>query len=497
MAFHKTRYAIQILCIICLGLTSACSANQENPLDHALNERPNVIVILADDLGYGDIQAYSSKSKIPTPNLDALALSGVRFTDAHSPSSVCTPSRYGLLTGRYAWRTSLKKGVLQGNSPSLITKGRQTIASLFKKAGYTTGAIGKWHLGLGDAAETDFSKPFSSGPTTVGFDYFFGIPASLDMAPFVYIENDRVTEAPTAYIEEGVHRRDGGQGYWQAGAIAPSFKHGSVAQTIADRAVDFIRQNAASSADNPFFLYLPLTAPHKPWMPSEAALDKSGAGPYGDFVVDLDTHLGQIIAALKASGLYDDTLIVFTSDNGSRWEDFEIEQYEHLANGSLRGQKTEIWEGGHRVPLIVSWPARIEAGKTNDSLISLTDFFATFAELIHQSYGLDSGEDSISFLAALLQPSGKSDRSDLIMHSSQGVFAIRRQGWKFIEKAGSGGYLWEEDATATKQLYDLDHDVDESENLITERSQIASELQEALNSQRSKSRSAPMPETTK
>ena len=451
--------------------------------------RPNIIVILADDLGYGDPRVYNADSRVPTPSLDELARAGMRFTDAHAPSSICTPTRYGLLTGRYAWRTPLE-GVLRGYSPSLIESGRITIASMLRQRGYATAGIGKWHLGLGDEAETDYSKPFTSGPRTAGFDYYFGIPASLDMPPYVFIENDHVLDAPTEHIEAGATRTSGGDGRWLAGAIAPGFKHQEVLSTLTRKAVAYLEERATSEDAQPFFLYLPLSAPHKPWIPDDEFIGSSGAGYYGDFVAQVDASVSSVMDALRRNGLEENTLVVFTSDNGARWEQELIEQYSHRANGPLRGQKTEIWEGGHRVPFIASWPGRVPANSTTDALIGLTDLIATFADLTDFELTGDVAEDSMSFLDVLMGRENVRPRKDLIMHSSLDLLAIREGKWKLIEAAGSGGHGWIPDTGAPGQLYDLDSDPAEQENLFSEHPEIVARLQQLLNEQRDQPASA-------
>jgi arylsulfatase A len=359
---------------------------------------PNIVFILADDLGLGDLGCYNPKSKIATPNMDRIATEGMRFNDAHTPSAVCSPTRYGVLTGRYAWRSRLKNGVLWGYSRSLIEPGRETVASLLKKQGYATAAVGKWHLGLQqtdenvtapvpDASEilpedhphaVDYSRPLSPGPNSVGFDYFFGIPASLDMNPYVYVENDHVVEAATNEIARSAHRRQGGDGVWRAGKIAPSFKHIDVLPRITEKATEWLGQQ---SAEKPFFLYFPLSAPHTPWVPTEEFMKDSKVGYYGGFVAQVDWVVGQVLKTLDERGLAENTMIVLTSDNGSHWPVSDIEQWGHAANMHYRGQKADIWEAGHRVPFLVRWPGRIAKESTSDRTICLTDFMATAAEM--------------------------------------------------------------------------------------------------------------------
>jgi len=412
------------------------------PLSTAVAESvprpPNIVFVLADDLGYGDLHCYNRASKIPTPNLDRLAAQGMRFTDAHTPSSVCTPTRYGILTGRYCWRTSLKSGVLLGYSPALIEPKRLTVASLLKQRGYVAAGFGKWHLGLGDGAKTDFDKPLRPGPCSVGFDSYFGIPASLDMPPYVFIENEKVTEAPTGRIAESAMRRHGGGGFWRAGAIAPHFEHVDVLPAITERAAGFVRKQ---SADKPFFLYFALTAPHTPWMPREEFRDKSKAGYYGDFVAQVDTSIGYVLKALDEAKLSDNTLLIFTSDNGAHWLPEDIEKWGHRANDGLRGQKADIWDGGHRVPFLVRWPGHVQAGTTSKELICLTDFLATTAAVIGAKLPADAAEDSFSILPALRGDKlDRPIREAIVHHSGDGTFGIRQGPWKLAMARGSHGF---------------------------------------------------------
>ncbi len=303
-----------------LGMTATslalpgCSGASERLAGGQDRNNPNIIFIMADDMGYGDLGCYNKDSKIPTPNMDTLAAEGIRFTDAHSPSAVCTPTRYGVLTGRYCWRSRLKKGVLGGYSPALIEGGRMTVASLLKRHGYATACIGKWHLGLGNDKKTDFDKPLVPGPNAVGFDYFYGISASLDMPPYCYIENDRPVARPTLTVKEGKSTDDG---WWRAGAISPGFKHVEVLPKLTERAVEYIDAHAGKAPGQPFFVYFPLPAPHCPIAPADFVKGRSKAGGYGDFVVEVDWTVGQVVKALDRNGLADNTLIIVTSDNGS------------------------------------------------------------------------------------------------------------------------------------------------------------------------------------
>ncbi len=307
---------------------------------------PNIVVILADDMGYGDPGAWNPDSKVPTPHIDRLASEGMRFTDAHSPSAVCTPTRYGLLTGRYAWRTHLKQGVLVGYSPNLIDTTRLTLPGMLRQAGYATAGIGKWHLGLGDAERTDYAQPLRPGPASLGFDYYYGIPSSLDFEPYVWFENDRVEQLPVDSIEAS--RPCCKEEFYRGGGIAPDFRHVDVLPRTVEKSVEYVMQ----AGDKPFFLYVPFSAPHTPWLPTEPFQGSSAAGTYGDFAAQTDAGAGDILNALDEAGVAENTLVVFTSDNGAYWDQGDIEMFDHRANLNWRGMKADIHEGGHRVPFV-------------------------------------------------------------------------------------------------------------------------------------------------
>jgi len=464
--------------VIAAGLVVATVMGTAAPIAGA-DRPPNIVIILADDLGYGDLRSYNADSRIPTLHLDRLAAEGMRFTDAHSPSAVCTPTRYGLLTGRYAWRTRLQKGVLNGYSPLLIEPGRWTLASLVKQRGYATAAIGKWHLGLGAAEPADFTQRLEPGPQQVGFDYFFGIPASLDMPPYVFVENQAATVPPTGTTAASEMRRKGGNGYWRAGAIAPGFTHEGVLPALTEKAVSFI---AKQTPARPFLLYLPLTAPHTPWMPTAEFRGKSGAGYYGDFVVQVDAAVGRVLGALDRAGVGANTLVIVTSDNGARWLPTDIEKWGHRANGGLRGQKADIWEGGHRVPFIARWPDTIRAGSTRTDLVCLTDLFATVAAIAGVPLPDDAAEDSFSLLPALMGGTLQAPIRDAVVHhSSDGTFAIRQGPWKLALALGSHGFsepknIVPQPGEAQGQLYNLEEDPREEHNLWLEKPETVARL---------------------
>jgi arylsulfatase A-like enzyme len=448
---------------------------------------PNIVVILCDDLGYGDVGVYNPETKIPTPHMDRLASRGMRFTDAHSPSSVCTPTRYGLLTGRYAWRTSLKNGVLNGYSPALIDRDRETIASVLKKKGYRTGGFGKWHLGLGRAEKVDYAKQFDPSPNDYGFDEYFGIPASLDMPPYVFIENRRVLEQPTASIADNGEVKRGP--FWRGGPRAPSFVMEEVLPAITDRACRFIR-----AARAPYFAYIPLPAPHTPWVPAKRFEKKSPAGLYGDFVQQVDFSIGEILRAVEANGS-SNTLVVLTSDNGAPWEERDArEAAGHRANGKWRGQKADIQEAGHRIPFIAAWPGEIRPDSISDETICLTDLFATVCDIQSVRMTEGMGEDSYSLLPVLRQRQSGRLREATVHHSAIGLFSIRQGDWKLVVGRGSGGFTNPQTMEVAPgefagELYNLREDPHEDRNLYGARPEVVARLTNLLDKYKKEGRS--------
>ena len=444
------------------------------------SEHPNIIVILADDMGYGDPGAYNSESKIPTVHMDRLANEGMRFTNAHSPSAVCTPTRYALLTGRYAWRLpGLASGVTNGYSPLIVDSTETTVADVLRAAGYHTAAIGKWHLGLGTEQPVNYANPLTPGPRALGFDYFYGIPASLDMAPYVWVENESVTAQPTLHAENPIGCCTGA--FWRSGAIAPDFDHTAVQPDITTRSVEYIRSHARSG--EPFFLYVPLAAPHTPWLPTEEYWASSEAGEYGDFTVQVDATLGAIMDVLDATNQAGNTILIMTSDNGAYWPESFIDRFDHRANHRWRGMKADIHEGGHRIPFIVRWPDRVSAGAITDQLTVHTDLFATFAELVDAT---DRTSDSFSFLSVLTGRTPQDLRQEAVHQSVHGMLALRRGPWKLIDGKGSGGFT-QVDTLATdppRQLYNLSTDPVEQVNLYESHPDTAASLLAALDSLR-------------
>ncbi len=453
--------------------------------------KPNILIILADDLGVGDVGAYSPGCIVKTPHMDRLARQGMRFTDAHSPSSVCTPTRYGLLTGQYCWRTRLKNGVLGGESPNLIEPGRPTIASVLKGAGYRTGGFGKWHLGLGTAEKTDYTREFRPAPAEHGFDEYFGIPASLDMPPYVYFDGRRAVEPPTATIADNGESKRGP--FWRGGARSPGFVMEEVIPKITARAVNFLRQPG-----RPFFGYVPFPAPHTPWVPSKEFQGRSRAKLYGDFIEQLDDSIGQLLRVLDETGQAENTLVIATSDNGSPWEKRDMEEHGgHWANLNWRGQKADAYEGGHRVPFMVRWPGRVKANTVSDAGVCLTDLFATACGAAGVAVPKNAAEDSFAIQPALAGKRGETAvRPHLIHHAANGMFAIREGGWKLIEGLGSGGFTQPVKVTPkpggpTGQLFHLAKDPYEREDVYTKHPEQVQRLTALLNAARQAERTRP------
>jgi len=458
--------------------------------------KPNIIFILADDMGYGDVSAFNENSKIKTPFIDKLASEGVMFTDAHTSSAVCTPTRYGILTGRYNWRSTLKQGVLGGFSKALIPQDRTTIAGFLQHNGYKTAYVGKWHLGwdwailpedekgidnLNAKINVDFSKPVENGPKTHGFDYSFGFCGSLDMAPYVWVENDMPTSVPTKFTED-----KGSQSWWRKGLTSDDFSHEQVLPNITKKTVKFINENANS--DQPFFIYMPLPAPHTPILPTKEFQGKSGLdNPYGDFVIMVDWVVGEIKRTLEKQGIAENTVLIFTSDNGcSPQADYaQLETKGHNPSYIFRGHKADIYEGGHHVPYIVSWPAKVKPGKT-DQLLCTTDLFGTVAEIIGVDYADNVAEDSYSFLPALNLKSKSEVRKSIVHHSINGSFAYRKGDWKAIFCPGSGGWSAPRpnsegiEKLSKVQLYNLAEDIGEENNLQEKQVSIVEKYRKEL-----------------
>ena len=471
--------------LLSLGSMAVLSGCAQQPQEQ---KKPNIVFIFADDMGYGDVSAFNENSKIQTTNIDRIANEGVAFTDAHSSSSVSTPSRYSLLTGRYNWRSDLKSGVLMGYNKALIAPDRRTIASVLRDQGYQTACIGKWHLGWdwnnieAGKDSVDFSKPITNGPTTRGFDYFYGIIASLDMAPYVYVENDMPTALPD---RETVND---GMKYWRKGPTASDFDHEQTLPNFINRAVDYIHDK--SKDDKPFYLYLPLPAPHTPILPIKEYQGKSGLNPYGDFVLMVDDMVGKVMNALKEAGVDDNTILVFSTDNGcSPQAKFdELQEKGHYPSYIYRGHKADLFDGGHRIPCAVRWPAKIKPHTVNQT-VCLTDFFATFATIADYQLKDSEGEDSYNILPLLLnEKEGDVIREATVHHSINGDFTIRKGEWKLLLSPSSGGWSFPKPGTDDEvietlpliQLYNMKTDPAEKNNVYAEHPEVVKELKDLM-----------------
>jgi arylsulfatase A len=522
--------------VIGLGAASSvlpgCASLASHSVSKEVSGKPNIVFIMADDMGYGDVGCNGS-TKIPTPNIDRLASLGIRFTDAHTPSAVCTPTRYGVLTGRYCWRTRLKSSVATHWEKPLIEPERMTLASMLKSQGYATGCFGKWHLGLGWQPKTpgdnlggwggngdkiDFTQPFTGGPLELGFDQFFGIGSSNNMFPYCFLEKDRTVGIPSLpkdphYDTEGAR-----------GLMTPGFKSEEIGPRIAEKAVEFIESHHRENPKQPFFLYLPASAPHRPCVPPAFAKGKSQAGNRGDMVYEFDWTVGQVMKTLDQLGLTDNTLIIVTSDNGAHAGDLErfarpgvynadeklqvVNEkgrgptwitYGHLSNGEYLGYKSQIWDGGHRVPFIAKWPGHIRPATTSDELICLTDILATCASVVGERLPEEAGEDSYNILPALLGKKRSGPiREAIVHHSSGGKFSIRQGDWKLVLCKGHGGWYnykkewltpWGQETEG--QLYNMKEDRSESVNLYEKHPEVVERLTKLLEKYQSEPRSAP------
>ncbi len=460
---------------------------------------PNIVYILTDDMGYGDVSALNEHAAWKTPNMDRLASEGMVFTDAHSESAVCTPTRYGILTGRYSWRTRLKSGVLWGRSGPLIEKERMTVASLLKGHGYETACIGKWHLGLGwplvpgTKDSIDFTSPLTDTPIDHGFDHSYIIPASLDIPPYVYIEDDHVTAIPVEYTESKVK-----YGWWRRGLTAPDFVHEQVLPHLTRQSTGFIEKHVKDHPDEPFFLYFAMPAPHTPILPIPEFQGKSHTNPYGDYVLEVDAMIGMVMQAVQEAGIEDNTIFIVTSDNGcSPQADYaELAKFGHNPSYIFRGTKSDIWEGGHRIPFIVRWPGTVAPGSRCAQTVCLNDLMATVAAITGEPLPENAGEDSYNILP-LLKGGKEAVRPSLINHSINGSFALRKGPWKLEMCPGSGGWSHPKDKEARAmglpdyQLYNLDRDIAETLNVVDKYPGMVKQMEEELKKQILDGRSTP------
>jgi arylsulfatase A-like enzyme len=466
--------------IACLLLVSQAVLPAADVMDGPA--KPNILIVLVDDMGYGDAACYNPGSKIATPHIDRLAREGIRFTDAHAPGPLCHPSRYGLMTGRYPFRTDISRWPQQ----PLIENGQVTVASFLRGQGYRTAMVGKWHLGF---RENGYDQPLPGGPVDCGFDSFFGLRASTDIPPYFFIRGNRAVAPPTDQIAE--NHSDGWsptQGaFWRGGGIAPGLELKNVLPEFTKEACSTIRALSAQrrTDQRPWMLYLAYPAPHTPWLPSAEFAGKSGAGMYGDFVMMVDDQIGRVLDLLDQVEMTRDTLVVFTSDNGPVWKPADVRKFGHKAAGGLRGMKADAWEGGHRMPFIVRWPGQIKPGTVSGQTICATDLLATFAQVLGQPLPAGAGPDSFGFLPVLrgTHPAEKPIRGPIVMQAgSSPAMMIRSGDWKLINQLGSGGFS---DPKTIKpgpgepagQLYNLRDDLAESNNLYLQHPEVVARLE--------------------
>lgn len=472
-----------IFCLGCVVFSLFLASCSRKKSSRAHNP-PNVIFILADDLGYGDVQCFNPEGRIPTPNIDRLAAEGMKFTHAHTASSVCTPSRYAVLTGRYPWRSDEQAGVLSGFDKPLIDSGRMTVADLFKQNGYYTACVGKWHLGMDwplkpgfneieTGWEIDYSRPIGRGPVTLGFDYFYGISASLDMPPYVFIENDRTVGIPSVTKKFP----------WRKGPATTGFEAVDVVPAVTKKAQEVINEQAKKK--RPFFLYLALPSPHTPIVPDKMFQGKSGMTEYGDYVMETDWAVGQVMKTLDSLQVSENTIVLFSSDNGCTpyiIRKYNVEKLGHYPSYIFRGYKSDIWEGGHRVPFIVRWPDKIRAGTLSEDLVSLTDFMATSAALLNVKLPDNAAEDSYSILADLKGGTSEPARPAIVYASIGGYFSIQQGKWKLAFCPGSGGWAPPGNKRAYQQgwplvqLYNMQKDITERMNVEAQHPDVVKRL---------------------
>jgi arylsulfatase A len=490
------------LALVMLVLTASCAAASAAEQSGATSRsatprdsgRPNIVYLLADDLGYGDIQCLNLEhGKIATPHVDRLASQGMVFTDAHSGSSVCSPTRYGILTGRYAWRTRLQSGVLWPYNPPLIASGRLTVPALLAQHGYHTACIGKWHLGWSwpkEAGQVVFDRPIADGPTARGFHDYFGVDLP-NFPPYCFIDKDRTVGMPTA--QKTTKDLDG-----EPGPMLPDWRFDEILPKLTEKAVEYIGRRAADP--KPFFLYFSLTSPHEPIAPSARFRGKSGISPVADFIMETDWAVGQVAAALDKHGLAENTLLIFAADNGhcSYTPLKPLLDAGHRPSQRLRGYKADIWEGGHRVPFIARWPGQVQAAAQCDQLICLTDLLASCAELLGTRLPDNAGEDSVSILPALRGTAAGPLREAVVHHSWDGRFSVRQGQWKLILCPGAGGFGSKpSDAEAVTmglppvQLYDMSQDDRETTNVQGQHPEIVERLTALLDRYVADGRSTP------
>ena len=484
--------SILVICMLALNFLSPnCESQtvQQVSVSRSIESKPNpnVIVIYTDDQGYGDVSALNPDAKFKTPNLDRLVNEGIAFTRGHSADSVCTPSRYSLLTGRYPWRTRMKRGVLGSEAKCLIADGRVTLATLFRDNGYHTAMVGKWHLGMdfpGTVEDRDWSQPVKDMPLDKGFDYYYGIPASLNYGILAWFEGRHAKVPPTQYTKKKKNARHSDYRIMppydldKGLEIAPDFIDNQCLTRFTDKAINWLEGKVDDAKNGkPFFLYLPYTSPHYPVCPLPEFHGKGNAGAYGEFMIETDHHIGRVLDFLKKSGVDDNTLVVFSSDNGPEksWP-ARIKDFDHDSRGGLKQGKRSVYEGGHRVPFMVRWPSGIEKpGRKWNKIVGQVDLLATFADLLGVELPATAGEDSQSFAAVIRDPAADYDRIPLITHGNGGKiaqrYAITDGDWKLIMPNEKNKL----------ELYNLAQDRVEEKNIAAANPEKVSQLKTQLN----------------
>lgn len=463
-----------------LLVLAGCQFGQDGDRD---GPQPNIVLIYADDMGYGDVQSFNPDAKIPTPHVDRLAEEGMRFTDAHAPGALCVPSRYGLLTGRHPHRENM----VDWTDRALIDPDQTTLASLLDDRGYATYMVGKWHLGFDGGMDYDCSEPLRGGPVDRGFDRYFGLPSSLDIPPYFYIRDDRCVMAPTDSIGDNQSEdeiwTDIQGAFWRGGAIAPNFEHDEVLPRLEEETIAYVNRHEEQEGEPPLFLYLALTAPHTPWLPPDSLEGTSDAGLYGDFVAQVDGVVGRVMNALQHQGMSENTLVLFASDNGPVWYEEDEQHFDHRSTHIYRGMKGDAWEGGHRMPFVARWPDHVPAGTTSDQLVTFTDLVATVADLTGPVLPGDS-TDGFSVAPVLTAERDTIPRDGAVI-KARNYLTVRDGPWKLIPGLGSGGFT---DPRTRKpaagepagQLYHLGNDPREENNLYDERPEVVERLTEQM-----------------
>ncbi len=503
----------------------AITATSVTPLHAQQKQRlPNILFILADDLGYGDVACYNPTSKIPTPHLDQLAAEGMRFTDAHSPSTVCTPTRYSILTGRMAFRTGMRSVFAGVGGPCLIDESRLTLPQMLRDKGYATACFGKWHIGMSffdkegelitnrglkGVQAVDYSGSIPDSPIHRGFDQFFGtVSCPTTDWLYAYVDGDRIPNPPTKLLDKSNLPTHPYSHDCRRGMVADDFDLERVDLVFLEKSVNFLEAHVEAKPQQPFFLYHSMQAVHLPSFPAKEFQGKTKSGPHGDFLFEMDYVVGELLATLDRLDVADNTIVIFASDNGPEVPTVLNMRKTHAHDGARpwRGVKRDQWEGGHRTPFLVRWPGKVKAGSTSEQLTSLTDVMATCAEIVGAQLPNDAAEDSFNMLPVLLGTAGeKPVREFMLQQTISLALSIRRGNWKYLDHKGSGGNNYDKpgdwgmspykiedtDPDAPGQLYDLDNDPGETKNIYSQHPEIVKELKEQLESFKRDGRSAP------